>query len=142
MPVSEPLEGVILDVPGHRDAEEQTQDDDGVETRSHPSRRISSRNKGRTKPGAEEHERIATGGLPAAEEGVGAANVAPLGLRQALKRIEDAHDEGAYAESEVLGKGGSARVARAGVRVGRGAGLYHKFAQGDTPSRCDGALQN
>lgn len=52
-------------------------------------------------------------------------------IQQVLDRAREVEAAGGYLEEARHGKGGKVKSVCAGVRVGTGLGLYHKFAQGE-----------
>lgn len=63
---------------------------------------------------------VAVGGL-----GVGASEI-----KAVISRARNVESEGIYTEQSMHGRG-RVKSVRAGVLVGKGLGIYHKFAQGD-----------
>lgn len=76
--------------------------------------------------GRKEAERtVSSANMDDEERGVGTAEIASV-----LERARDGTSEGSYTEKVLHGKG-AVKSVRAGVRVGEGLGLYHRFAQGE-----------
>lgn len=126
-PIASPVPGAILSLPrdptlGAVDEERPEQDAPGEGTSA--GRRFARGSKGkrgRGKVGRRARSRSSSASM----EG------APAGLKEAVSRARAAEADGEYVEREAFRDGGKVEVVRAGVRVGRGLGIYHRFAQGE-----------
>eukprot|EP00903_Cladosiphon_okamuranus_P017256 g15901.t1 len=125
-PVASPLRGVVLsplDDPDAEEEEEEREEDGGISDGGSAKRRSSSR-------------RRVGGGSKRRSSGGGAdgAVAEAVEIQAALNRARNVAGEGGYVEETWHGEKGKGRGAvksvRAGVRVGRGLGIFHKFAQG------------
>lgn len=137
-PIASPLRGVILSPLQDPDAEEEAEDalSPGVGAKrtegswkgkvgeKHGGRRaVGNRRKKSSSPSSRRAEE---------EEGVGAAE-----LHGVLDKARGAEDAGGYTGETLHGQGKVKSVC-AGVKVGTGLGLYHKFAQGETQGQTRG----
>lgn len=131
-PIASPLRGVILSPLQDPDAREEIEEGvDGDERAGLAKRGSRRRALGRDKKG---RRTVGSGGKRSASrnfphnahgEGQGAAEIQAV-----LDRAKDDGGVGSYTEEGSHGKGGVKSVC-AGVRVGTGLSLYHKFAQGE-----------
>lgn len=133
-PIASPLRGVILSpIPGPEAEEEVEEGELPINQEIAGSRKGMSKNlvrregakSRRTVGSGEKRRHSASSAGEASGGGVGAAEI-----QKVLDRTRDAEGAGVYTDEALRGKGRVKSVC-AGVRVGTGLGLYHKFAQGE-----------
>ncbi|CAM9462506.1 unnamed protein product [Pylaiella littoralis] len=132
-PVASPLHGVILsplDDPDAEEEQEEQHEGGGSERGSEEERGSSGRRRvgggGGSSSRSSRSSRVSL--EKAAVAGGGEGEVTEI--RVALARARNVAGEGSYTEQAFHEKGKGVKSVCAGVRVGRGLGLFHKFAQG------------
>lgn len=132
-PVASPLRGVILSVPDVPSADEEEVEDaaGGSSVERHRSG-----GKGRSKTKKMRRRTVGGGASSArsssARDRYREGEAVPVGLEAVLLRARLSGIPGAYEEeSTVRDAKGRVKTILAGVRIGRGLALYHKFAQGE-----------
>lgn len=128
-PIASPLRGVILSPLQDPDAEEEVED--GL-SRAVGSKRTEGGWKGTM---GERHGRriVGDGGRSSSSSSRGAEEerIGATELHVVLDKARGVRGAGEYMEQTLHGQGKVKSVC-AGVKVGTGLGLYHKFAQGET----------
>lgn len=123
-PIASPLSGVILSPLPEPDAEEELEDRDDDNGRVGASKMRpglglgADKKKMRKKVGSGRTKSHSSGGTETMGE-----------IDAAIAKARDAQSTGSYRDEMQHGRGAVTSVC-AGVRVGVGLGLYHKFAQG------------
>lgn len=152
-PISSPLRGVILSTLEDPEREKELADDHNESflksVGSTGGRRAVA--SGRAKRGR--HQRSSSsskkkGASSGYEEDDLDETATPVEIEQVLKRAREVKVAGVYIEEAMHndggtvkgGSGGKVKSVLSGVRVGRGLGLYHKFAQGELDSEVHHAI--